>query len=103
MRLKNFSKTRLNKNLIKAISKHIDLNDYQVFYFGSRVTGYGDERSDIDVGIKGSQTINMVTMLKIKEEVENLPILYKIDIVDVNQSSPIFQKVALKNIELING
>lgn len=103
MRLKNFSKTRLSKDLIKVISKHINLNDCQVFYFGSRVSGYGDERSDIDVGLKGFKTINPGTMLKIKEEIENLPILYKIDIVDVNQSNPVFQKVALKNIELING
>ena len=49
------------------------------------------------------KTINPVSMLKIKEEIENLPILYKIDIVDINQSSPIFRKVALKNIEPIHG
>ena len=103
MRLKYYSKNQLNKDILKILGKYLNLDQYQVFYFGSRVAGFGDERSDVDLGIQGSKSVNPVILLKIKEEIENLPTLYKIDVVDINKSEPKFQKVALKKIEPLNG
>jgi len=41
-------------------------------------------------------------MAQIKEKIENLPTLYSIDMVDFQRTEKDFQKVAKKNIELIN-
>lgn len=78
------------------------MNQYKVFFFGSRVTGKGDERSDIDIGIEENIKIPLNVITQIKEEIGNLPILYKIDIVDFKNTSPEFKEVALQDIEVIN-
>jgi len=39
--------------------------------------------------------------LKIEEEIENLPTLYKIDIVDFEEVSDEFKKEAFKDIEYV--
>jgi len=41
-------------------------------------------------------------MYEIREDLENLPILYKLEIVDFKKVSPDFKKVALQNIEDIS-
>ena len=86
---------------MRIIGAHVDLSRYKIFVFGSRVSGKGDERSDIDIGIKGPQEIPLASMAKIREEVEELPILYKIDVVDFANVSEQFKKIALKNAEYI--
>ncbi len=74
-----------------------------MFFFGSRVTGKGvDERSDIDVGFSGLKELQGKEISGIKEAIENLPTLYKIDFVDFSKVSENFKSVALKQIELID-
>jgi predicted nucleotidyltransferase len=41
----------------EAIAKHLDLESYEIFIFGSEVLGGGTPRSDIDVGIRGPRPI----------------------------------------------
>ncbi|MBI2310050.1 nucleotidyltransferase domain-containing protein [Candidatus Collierbacteria bacterium] len=70
-------------------------------FFGSRVTGTYRPTSDIDVGLEGSEPIQLSVLEKIKVEVENLPILYKIDIVDFSQIPKEFIQVVNNNKEYI--
>mgnify|MGYP001588840581 FL=1 len=72
---------------------------YKLFFFGSRVQGRGDDRSDIDVGIEGPERIPGHVMEKIREAIENLPVLYKIDIVDFKDVSEDFRREALRASE----
>jgi len=102
MRLKFYSVENLKKQILEIIGKYLDLNCYKVFFFGSRVSGKGDERSDIDIGIEGPKPIPTKIMGKIEEEIEQLPILYKIDVVDFKKVSPKFKKVAKEKIEMLN-
>lgn len=101
MRLEFYSSEKLRQEMKDIVGRYLDLNQYQVFFFGSRVSGKGDERSDIDVGIEGPEKISSRTMSKIKEEVENMPILYKIDIVDFKRTSSDFYEIAMQNIEIL--
>jgi len=66
------------------------------------VSGKGNERSDIDIGIQGAKPISVSASSEIEEEIENLPILYKIDVVDFSKVSEKFKQVALEKIEYIN-
>ena len=101
MRLEFYSSEKLKKEVSNIVGKRLNLNQYQIFFFGSRVFGGGNERSDIDIGIEGSQKISWRTMSRIKEDFENLSLLYKIDLVDFKNVSPDFYKVAKRNIEKI--
>ena len=101
MRLKHYSVEKLKKEVIKILEKHLDLIEFKVFFFGSRVVGTGNERSDIDIGIEGKQAIPLEIISKIKDDIEGLNILYKIEIVDFAKVNPDFKKVSIKHVELI--
>lgn len=102
MRLEHYPIEKLKKEILEILSRHLNLAEYQVFFFGSRVAGRGTEQSDIDIGIEGEELIPAKALLDIKEEIEELPTLYKIEIVDFKRVAPIFKEVALQYIEFIS-
>lgn len=99
MTLKNTK--NIQKEIYSIIGRHLDLSRYRVFLFGSRATGKGDDRSDFDIGIEGDQPLPHPTLSKIKNDIEQLPMLYKFDVVDFTRVSPQFKKVAKKHIILL--
>jgi predicted nucleotidyltransferase len=101
MKLEHYPSEKLKEDILKILSKYLDLSQYKIFFFGSRVRGNADERADIDVGIEGPE-IPPHIKLEIEEELENLPILYKIDFVDFNNVDEDFKKIAKKYVEYIN-
>lgn len=102
MKLKFYSVKKLKKEILEIIGRHLDLDLYKVFFFGSRVRGDNFPRADIDIGIKGPRTVSFEIITQIKEELENLPTLYKFDIVDFKDVSEKFKKIALEDIEYVN-
>jgi uncharacterized protein len=101
MKLEYYPVEKLKEDILKILSKYLDLSQYKVFFFGSRVKGNADERADIDIGIEGPEIPSHIK-LEIEEELENLPILYKIDFVDFNNVDEDFKKIAKKYVEYIN-
>jgi len=102
MKLEFYPPEKLKKEIREIVGKYLNLGEYKVFFFGSRVLGKGSERSDIDVGIEGPKEIPSPIFLEIQEEIENLPILYKIDVVDFKRVSLEFKKIALQSTEVVN-
>lgn len=102
VRLEHYSQEKLKGKILDIVGKYLDLTKYKVFFFGSRVAGKGDERSDIDVGIEGPQPAPDIAMANIREKIEGLPILYKIDIIDFARADEKFKKIALRHIETMN-
>jgi len=103
MKLEHESPDKLKKLILEIAGRHLDLNKYRLFFFGSRVSGTGDERSDIDIGIEGPEPVPASPLAEIEEELENLPVLYKIEIIDFKKVSPDFREVALQHVEDINS
>jgi uncharacterized protein len=101
MKIENYPVEKLKEEILKILGKYLDLSQYKVFFFGSRVKGNADERADIDIGIEGPEIPSHIK-LEIEEELENLPILYKIDFVDFNNVDEDFKKIAKKYVEYIN-
>lgn len=103
MRLEFYSEEKLKKEILDIIGKYLDIGEYAVFFFGSRVSGKGSEKSDIDVGIEGDEAVPRHIMLDIREDVQKISTLYSIEIVDFKQVSQEFYDVAKQKIELINN
>ncbi|OGD87294.1 hypothetical protein A2164_04025 [Candidatus Curtissbacteria bacterium RBG_13_35_7] len=101
MRAKFYAEDKLKKEIIDIVGKYLNLGKYNVFFFGSRVNNRGSERSDIDVGIEGPRPIPPRIYSDIKDEIDKIPILYSIDVVDFKKVSPDFYKVATRNRQLI--
>ena len=101
MRLEHYPLEKLKKELLDIIGRYLDLSRYRVFFFGSRVSGKGTDRSDIDVGIEGPEPVPFNALTDVEEAIDAIPTLYKIDIVDFSGVSPIFREVALQHREFV--
>ena len=102
MKLEHASPRWLKTQIKRAVGKYLDLKKYNLFLFGSRVAGDSFEHSDIDIGIEGARRVSYGTIAKIEEELEEIPVLYTIDLIDFRSTDSRFKKVAKKHIEIIN-
>lgn len=102
LQLKYYPVEKLKKEILDITGKYLDLNRYTVFFFGSRITGKADERSDIDIGIDGAESVPPEIFSQIEDEIDQLPILYKIEVVDFRRVTSKFREVALQKIETLN-
>ena len=102
MRLEHWPQEKLEQELKTIIGKYLDLSKYKLFFFGSRVTGKGDERSDIDVGIEGPKPVPYRIISQIQEDLEEKPILYSIDIVDFTGASEKFRHIGKQSTEYLS-
>ncbi|MFA5032786.1 MAG: nucleotidyltransferase domain-containing protein [bacterium] len=101
MNLEHYSVEKLKEEIIKIISKYLDISLYHIFFFGSRVRGNNSTHADIDIGIKGPKTIPAGIKILIEDELEQISTLYKIDFVDFSDVSKKFEKEALKYSEYV--
>lgn len=101
MRLEHYPTKKLKKEILEIVGRHLSLDNYHIFFFGSRVIGKGTERSDVDVGIEGPTPVPTNALLNIQEEIEQLPTLYKIEVVDFCRAARQFRQIAKEHIELI--
>ena len=101
MKLEHYSEKKLKKQVREIIDNYLDLDDYEVFFFGSRVKGDSTSRSDIDIGIRGPEEIPADVKLDIKEELNKLPTLYKFDVVDFKELSESFREHTLNDVEYV--
>ena len=70
--------------------------NYRLFLFGSRTSDGHDSKADIDIGISADKPVEAKTMVNIKEGLEQIPTLLKIDFVDFSMVSQEFRKIAMK-------
>ncbi len=91
------------KQIIKWLKDILDANlkgvSFRAFIFGSQANKPVLSRSDIDVGIIADNEISVQQMARIQADIEGLPMLYKIDLVNFNEVDEKFKSVALKNVE----
>lgn len=92
---------KLKKEIVEIITRRINLPHYRIFIFGSRASGKATERSDIDIGIESAEMIPVGLIPGIKEELDNLPVLQKIDLVDFRGVSDGFKEVAKQKVEVL--
>jgi len=67
----------------EAISEVLKDKDCLIIFFGSVVKGNLRRTSDIDVGIYCGEKLDPLIYIKILEALENLPMLRKVDLVDL--------------------
>ena len=101
MQLEFYSVEELKKAVLEIVGKYLDLNLYKIFFFGSRVSRLAGSRADIDIGIEGAAEVPVEIKLKIEEELEELPTLYKLDFVDFGNVSDKFKREAMRNVEYV--
>lgn len=77
------------------------LQGHKVILYGSRARGTARPYSDFDIGICGKEPLSFTAFYKLEDMMEELPTLYKIDLVDLNRTNTGFQQEALKSAEIL--
>ncbi|HEY8782374.1 MAG TPA: nucleotidyltransferase domain-containing protein [Mucilaginibacter sp.] len=85
--------------LKEILDKNLSGVSYDAFIFGSQANKTSLSRSDIDVGFIADEGMTSQQLSKISVDIENLPMLFNIDLVNFNEVDAQFKSVALKNIE----
>ncbi|QWR78363.1 nucleotidyltransferase family protein [Candidatus Magnetomonas plexicatena] len=85
---------------IKAVmAKHVP--EAEVRAFGSRLTRAATALSDLDLVIKASDKIDRMTLIRLKEDLEDAPVSFRVDIVDWHRCSPEFREITEQHYEVI--
>lgn len=74
------------KKTVDIIRNHLS-REYKIYLFGSWARGDATGFSDIDIGILGPDKVPWETMVKILEEVDDIPTLRSVDVLDLNSKS----------------
>ncbi|MGI4751759.1 MAG: nucleotidyltransferase domain-containing protein [Janthinobacterium lividum] len=81
------------------MKKNLTNTSYRAFVFGSQANLLELRRADIDLGLMAEDPLSTQQLSKINAEIEELPMLYNIDVVDFQTVDQQFKDVAMKNIE----
>ena len=73
-------KSMIRDTLLRFRSELVEVH---VYFFGSRVRGKARERSDFDVAIDSSSPVEPRLFARIRTALDELPTLYRIDLVDL--------------------
>ena len=86
--------------ILKSMQAHCrELQGHRVYLFGSRARGDAGRSSDI--GIDGSEPLDLAVLFKIKDSLEQIPTLYQFDLVDLNRASPKLRENARREGRLL--
>ena len=73
----------------------------KVFLFGSQVTGKARNRSDFHIGIEGRGPVPPGTMAEIRWELDGMPILHTVEVVDFAGVTEAFARVAKEKTRVL--
>jgi predicted nucleotidyltransferase len=87
--------------LKNILDKYLSGMSYNAFIFGSQANKPALSRSDIDLGIIADSYISKEKIALIHKDIQQLPMLLKVDVVDFNDVDESFKKIALSNLEVL--
>ncbi len=91
--------TPLIKEVLAILRGHPETERCRVFLYGSWVSMNARPTSDVDIAVLGKGPIDEMVFLKIREEVDSLPTLRAIDIVDLGRADKEFRERILRESE----
>lgn len=77
----------------KKVLETVLSGSYEVYVFGSRITGKHKQFSDLDICLKASNRLSASDIGQLREKLSDSPIPYKIDLVDYQQLSRGFKEL----------
>lgn len=86
------------QSLKEKIVSFLKDENVKIILFGSRARKENNNFSDVDIGIIPYGKVDKSKITLLKEEMENLNIPYRVEIVDFSETSENFKKEAMKDI-----
>lgn len=86
------------KKVIETVKNQLT-PEYEVYLFGSWAKGSATDRSDIDLAVLGPHPVPWRQWVILKQAVDEIPMLRKIDVVDLQRAGAIFRKNILTHAQ----
>lgn len=90
------------KLVTQIIRRNIPTESCRILLFGSWATLEAEPRSDIDIAILGEVPVDDRTMARIRHEVDHLPTLRTVQVVDLAQMDERFRRKVLAQSEVLS-
>jgi len=87
--------------IVTEIRKYVP-KEYTILLFGSWAQSNASPTSDIDIAILGPHCIDSVVMARLRQDIDELPTLRKIDVVDIQAADEKFRERILKDTIVLN-
>lgn len=87
------------KEAVRIMRRYLPEDEYRIVLFGSWTKETAHAASDLDIGIVGPRKIDAATLLRIRDEVERIPTLRGIDVVDFADADERFRNAALRTAQ----
>lgn len=88
-------KEEIISQTLKVVRRHLPGDEFKVLLFGSWAKGTAEATSDIDIGILGPRSVDDLLLMRIKKEIEGIPTLRRIDVVDLTKADERFREEVL--------
>jgi predicted nucleotidyltransferase len=88
-------KQEIISEAVKIIRRYLPGEEFEIVLFGSWARGDAQETSDIDLGLVGPESVDDMMLLRIKDEIEAIPTLRRIDVVDLSKTDDSFRQEVL--------
>ncbi len=85
------------KIIHEILTRHLNL-EYKVWVFGSRVKNQVKYNSDLDLAIEYSSKLNLKLLRKIKRELEESKLPFKVDVLDLSSATEEFKMLIEKDM-----
>ncbi len=93
----------LLEKVIRIVCGHLNEEGLQVYLFGSWAEGRALAESDLDIALDAGKPIGSTTLLRIIDDLDEMPTLRKVDIVDLQSLDQEFRTRVLRHGELFHG
>ena len=91
------------QKVVEKMASRLEGRRYRLYLFGSRALGEHTPRSDYDLAIWAEPPLDLATLSQIREELEDLPILQRVDLVELSWAPGLREKVEREGILLGEG
>jgi len=79
----------VEQSICRILEEHREaLRGHCVLLFGSRADGRAGHFSDFDLGVDGSEAMDLASFYELQDALEEIPTLYQLDWLDLNRASP---------------
>jgi predicted nucleotidyltransferase len=92
----------LRRQVVTVVARHLGGRHYRLYLFGSRARGTATPRSDYDIGVRPEAPLDLVTLAALRADLEELPVMQRLEVVDLASASPDFVQRALQDSELLD-
>ncbi len=89
------------REILGIIHRHLPRGEFRVLLSASWAKDTAEPTSDIDIGILGPNTIDSMLLLRLREEIEGIPTLRRIDVIDLHTADNEFREEVLSYAKVL--